>query len=62
MRQLESDRLLAWTMMNALQTGILVEQNQLGRPLNDLEFEDCYSRTRTAVETMMGFLAENRRK
>lgn len=62
MRQHQFDQLLAWNMVTAQYLALLVEQNQVGRPLTEEEYRECGQRAHGAAEAVKGFFQENRKR
>lgn len=62
MRQSQFDQLLAWMMIQTLNTAVISQQMQLGRELTEEEFLECHRNTHKAAEDLMSFFAENRQK
>jgi hypothetical protein len=60
MRQDQFDSLLSWTMLNALNSALIFEQNQKQRPLTQEEVEDCMQRHHGVADVVVDFLRGNR--
>jgi len=56
----EFDQLLAWTMLVAQNTGLIVEQNQVGRPLTQAEIDASMHKSHDLAEVLMDHLVESR--
>ena len=59
MEQSEFDQLLAWTMLIAQNTGLIVEQNQAGRPLNQAEVDAALHKSHDLAEVLRMHLAQS---
>ncbi|HAM41248.1 MAG TPA: hypothetical protein DCP69_07885 [Candidatus Omnitrophica bacterium] len=60
MKQSEFDQLLAWTMLVAQNTGIIVQQNQAGRPLTQEELDAEVHKAHDVAEILAGHISQSR--